>query len=107
MSTPSTEQLTAEQRAYNIADSDLFQLAAYGHHTYNPDSHNDGTPRTTQEREQGLQDYRDRLRAAQARFEAAILMRAAAQFGRYDNQPADRLRAMATQILEEITPCEP
>lgn len=73
-------ELTETQKVYNVAEAELFELAAYGHHTHDPAYRNNGTHRTPQEREAGGEDYRNRLRQAQTRFEAAALVKAAAYF---------------------------
>ncbi|MGW7636143.1 hypothetical protein [Streptomyces decoyicus] len=73
-------ELTETQKAYNVAQYELFQLAAYGHHTYDPAYLSDGTLRTPRERKAGGEEYHDRLRQAQTRFEAAALTKAAEYF---------------------------
>jgi hypothetical protein len=73
-------ELTEAQKAYNVTQYELFQLGAYGHYTYAPDRNNDGTFKTLSERETNTKDYNQRLRAAQTRFEAAALLKAADYF---------------------------
>jgi hypothetical protein len=65
-------ELTETQKAYNVAQSELFQLAAYGHCVYHPAGEM-ATDRGKRQHER----YRDLIRAAQARFEAAALRKAA------------------------------
>lgn len=56
-----TAPLTDQQREYNTAQAELFQLAVYGHSTHWPT----GTGHPS--------EYIDAVRAAQERFEAAVL----------------------------------
>ncbi|WWM24849.1 hypothetical protein QBW33_13290 [Streptomyces sp. B21-104] len=77
---PDEQPLTAAQREYVTAQYDLFQLAAHGHYTYAPlHDRKTGAYLSTQQIKAGQQDYNDRLRAAQARSEAATI-RAAAEW---------------------------
>jgi len=75
---PDEQPLTAAQREYVTAQYDLFQLAAHGHYTYAPlHDRKTGAYLSTQQIKAGQQDYNDRLRAAQARSEAATIRAAA------------------------------
>lgn len=66
---PQTEpDLTETQKAYNVAQSDMFQLAAYGHHRYHP-----LVEALTDEGKRQQRDYNDRLLAARDELEAALL----------------------------------
>jgi len=60
--------LTETQKAYNVAQSDMFQLAAYGHHRYHP-----LVESLTDEGKRQERDYNDRLLAARDALEAALL----------------------------------
>lgn len=66
--------LTEVQKAYNVAQYELYQLAAYGHCTYT-----NGELLTAEGKRQQA-DYNDRIQAAQTRFEAAALAKAAEYF---------------------------
>ena len=68
-------ELTETQKAYNVAQYELFQLAAYGHHSYHPSGEC-----LTDEGKRQRSDYNDRIRAAQERFEAMALLKAAEYF---------------------------
>lgn len=66
---PQTEpDLTETQKAYNVASSNMFQLAAYGHHRYHP-----LVEALTDEGKRQQRDYNDRLGAAREELEAALL----------------------------------
>jgi hypothetical protein len=60
--------LTETQKAYNVASSDMFQLAAYGHHRYHP-----LVESLTDEGKRQERDYNDRLMAARDALQAALL----------------------------------
>ena len=113
-------ELTEAQKAYNITQYELFQLATYGHYRYDPERNNDGTYKTLSERETNRKDYHQRLHRAQTRFDAAALLKAADYFqGVIDS--ADRgpqfnayywggvqhtvegLRRQAADLLKELT----
>lgn len=112
---PGEAALTGTQREYNIAQSDLFQLAAWGRDSY----HRTGELLTREGQQQHAQ-YRDAIHKAQARFEAAVLAKAAdeitrtafdtdgpaAQWNWWDaatipDSIAEFLRGLAQQIREE------
>jgi hypothetical protein len=61
-------QLTGPQKAYNVAQSEMFQLAAYGHHRYHPSGE-----ALTDEGKRQQRDYNDRIRAAREQLEATLL----------------------------------
>lgn len=75
--TDAEPELTETQKAYNVAEAKLFQLAAYGHHKYWPLVGNDGSYLSEREQEVGRRNYCERIRRAQAEFEAAALRLAA------------------------------
>lgn len=60
--------LTDVQKAYNVAQHEMFQLAAYGHHRYHPLQEC-----LTPEGKRQERDYNDRLRKAREDLEAAVL----------------------------------
>ncbi|MDX2996389.1 hypothetical protein [Streptomyces scabiei] len=67
--TDTTEtELTETQKAYNVAQYELFQLAAYGHHRHHPSGE-----ALTDEGKRQQRDYNDRIRAAREELEAALL----------------------------------
>lgn len=61
-------ELTDTQKAYNVAQSEMFQLAAYGHHRYHPLQEC-----LTDEGKRQQRDYNDRITAAQEQLGAAVL----------------------------------
>lgn len=105
-------ELTEVQKEYNLAKSELFQLAAYGHCTYT------NGELLTDEGKRKQQDYNDRIRQAQARFEAAALRKSAEYFqGLLDAEQAPEknpqywtavhhivrgLRCQAADLLKEL-----
>jgi hypothetical protein len=60
-------ELTETQKAYNVAQSKLFQLAAYGHCTYT------NGEMLTREGQRQQRDYNDRITTAREQLEAAVL----------------------------------
>lgn len=60
--------LTPVQQAYNLAQSEMFQLAAYGHHRYHPS----GEALTDNGRREQA-DYNNRIRKAREALEVAVL----------------------------------
>jgi hypothetical protein len=60
--------LTETQMAYNVAQSEMFQLAAYGHHRYHPLQEC-----LTDEGKRQQRDYNDHIQAAREKLEAAVL----------------------------------
>jgi hypothetical protein len=82
-------QLTETQKAYNVAAGSLFQLAAYGHCVYHP-----AGEMATERGKRQHERYRDLIRAAQARFEAAALRKAA------DAAEAETTQLKAHGVLE-------
>lgn len=66
---------TEMQKAYNVAQGEMFQLAAYGDCKYWPLKE-----ALTDEGRRQMRDYHARLRNAQTRFEAADLMKSAEYF---------------------------
>lgn len=60
--------LTETQMAYNVAQSEMFQLAAYGHHRYHPSGE-----ALTAEGKRQQRDYNNRISAAREQLEAATL----------------------------------
>nr|WP_015060959.1 hypothetical protein [Streptomyces sp. W75]AFH75145.1 hypothetical protein pCQ4.20c [Streptomyces sp. W75] len=60
--------LTDTQKAYNVAQAEMFQLAAYGHHRYHPS----GECLTAEGRRQA-RDYNYRIQAAREELNAALL----------------------------------
>lgn len=112
---PTEAELTSTQREYNTAQAQLFQLAAWGRDSY----HRTGEL-LTREGQQQHAAYRDAIQKAQARFEAAVLAKAADEIVRMISDtdgPAARwdwwdaatipgsiaefLRGLAQQIREE------
>lgn len=96
---PQTEpDLTEAQKAYNVAQYEMFQLAAYGHCTY--------TPRAellTAEGKADQADYNGRIRKAREQLEAAVLRLVAehAETFRGDwGVPAAWLRSLAEDPAE-------
>jgi hypothetical protein len=91
---PQTEpDLTETQKAYNVAQSDMFQLAAYGHHRYHP-----LVEALTDEGKRQQRDYNDRLLAARDALEAALLRLVAEHAETFANSrfvSADWLRSLA------------
>lgn len=84
--------LTETQMAYNVAQSDVFHLAAYGHHRYHPSGE-----ALTDEGKRQQRDYNDRIRAAREELEAALL-RLIAEHAETCGSPfvsADHLRTLA------------
>jgi hypothetical protein len=74
-------ELTETDKAYYAAQYQLYQLyqlGAFGHYTYAPlTDRATGQYLPLQQREAGQRDYGERLRAAQATFEAAAIRKAA------------------------------
>ena len=108
-------ELTEVQKAYNVTQYELFQLAAYGHYTYDPERNNDGTFKTITERETNRRNYNQRLRDAQTRYEAAALLKAAEELhtaGKPTCDPDDggccwydavkALESRAAELLKEL-----
>jgi hypothetical protein len=62
-----TDPLTGPQKAYNAAQYEMFQLAAYGHCTYT------NGEMLTREGQRQQRDYNDRITAAREQLEAAVL----------------------------------
>ena len=60
-------ELTEAQKAYNVAQYELFQLAAYGHCTYT------NGEMLTQEGQRQQRDYNARITKARETLEAALL----------------------------------
>lgn len=60
--------LTDVQKAYNVASSEMFQLAAYGHHRYHPSGESLTDKGRKEER-----DYNNRLFKAREDLEASLL----------------------------------
>lgn len=105
-------ELTEAQKAYNVAQYELFQLAAYGHCTYT------NGEMLTEEGKQRQRDYNDRIRAGQTRFEAAAILKAADYFQTVLDQvqkpeenayywtgvqhTVEGLRAQATELIKEL-----
>lgn len=90
--------LTDVQKAYNVAQSEVFQLAAYGHHRYHPL----GECLTDEGRRQ-QRDYLDRLRIAREELEAAVLRLVAEhaeQVAEVDAAPVRWLRMLADDPAE-------
>ncbi|MFB7461257.1 hypothetical protein [Streptomyces sp. NPDC056188] len=81
MTDPATG-LTETQMAYNVAQSEMFQLAAYGHHRYHPSG-----DCLTDEGKRQQSDYNDRIRAAREELEAAVLRLVAEHGERYRTLP--------------------
>ncbi|GGU62388.1 hypothetical protein [Streptomyces lavendofoliae] len=72
--TSNESELTETQKAYNVAQYELFQLAAYGHYTHAPlTDTRTGKYLSIREIEAGQQDYNDRIRQAREQLEAAVL----------------------------------
>jgi hypothetical protein len=98
LTTESEPELTETQKAYNVAQSNIFQLAAYGHCTY--------TPRAELLTDKGKAeqaDYNDRIRKAREELEAAVLRLVAehAETFRGDwGVPAAWLRSLAEDPAE-------
>jgi hypothetical protein len=66
--------LTEVQMAYNAAQYEVFQLAAYGHHRFAPlTDRRTGEYLSISEIEAGQRDYNDRIQAAREELEAAVL----------------------------------
>jgi hypothetical protein len=83
--------LTEVQKAYNVAASNMFQLAAYGHHRYHPSGE-----ALTSEGKRQQRDYNNRLSAAREELEAAVLRLVAEHAEIYHGRPTtDWLRALA------------
>ena len=61
-------ELTDVQKAYNVAQAEMFQLAAYGHHRYHP-----LVESLTDEGKRQERDYNNRLLQARDDLEAALL----------------------------------
>ncbi|MGW2533532.1 hypothetical protein ACWCTD_03440 [Streptomyces sp. NPDC001499] len=75
---PDEQPLTPAQREHVTAQYDLFQLAAHGHYTHAPlRDRETGAYLSTEQIKAGQQNYNDRIRAAQARSEAATIRAAA------------------------------
>jgi hypothetical protein len=74
--------LTDVQKAYNVAQSDMFQLAAYGHHRYHPSGE-----ALTPEGKRQQRDYNDRLLQARDDLEAGLLRLVAEHGERYGLLP--------------------
>ena len=71
-------ELTETDKAYYVAQYELYQLGAFGHYTYAPlTDRATGQYLPLQQREAGQRDYGERLRTAQATFEAAAIRKAA------------------------------
>jgi hypothetical protein len=84
--------LTDTQKAYNVAQSEMFQLAAYGHCTYT-----NGELLTAEGKRQQA-DYNDRIRRAREELEAAVLRLVAEHAETFANSrfvSADWLRSLA------------
>ncbi|MEW2402180.1 hypothetical protein [Streptomyces sp. NPDC046862] len=64
---PETD-LTDVQKAYNVAQYEMFQLAAYGHHRYHPSGEC-----LTDEGKRQARDYNDRLLKTRTDLEAGLL----------------------------------
>lgn len=91
-------ELTDVQKAYNVAQSEMLQLAAYGHHRYHPL----GECLTDEGRRQ-QRDYLDRLRTAREELEAAVLRLVAEHAERIaevDAAPVRWLRTLADDPAE-------
>ncbi|MFI8792657.1 hypothetical protein [Streptomyces sp. NPDC055105] len=89
-------ELTEVQKAYNVAQSEMFQLAAYGHHRYHPSGE-----ALTDEGKRQQSDYLDRLRTAREDLEAATLRLVAEHAELYRGRPtADWLRSLADDGAE-------
>jgi hypothetical protein len=70
-------ELTDAEKAYNVAWYELFQLAAYGHHRYNPlRDPKTGCSLSIRQIEEGSRVYREHIRRAQENLEGAILLKA-------------------------------
>jgi hypothetical protein len=84
--------LTETQKAYNVAQYEMFQLAAYGHCTYT-----NGELLTAEGKRQQA-DYNDRIRRAREELEAAVLRLVAEHAETFANSrfvSADWLRSLA------------
>jgi hypothetical protein len=67
-------ELTEAQKAYNTAQYEMFQLAAYGHHRHAPlIDMRTGKYLSIREIEARQRDYNDRIQAAREELEAAVL----------------------------------
>ncbi|MCL8016889.1 hypothetical protein [Streptomyces sp. AS02] len=76
------DQLTDVQKAYNLAQYEMFQLAAYGHHRYHP-----LVESLTPEGKRQERDYNDRLLKARDDLEAGLLRLVAEHGERYRTLP--------------------
>lgn len=89
--------LTETQKAYNVAQYEMFQLAAYGHCTYT------NGELLTDEGKRQQADYNNRIRTAREQLEAAVLRLVAehAETFRGDwGVPAAWLRSLAEDPAE-------
>ncbi|MFF3928198.1 hypothetical protein [Streptomyces hirsutus] len=108
--------LTEAQKAYNVAQYEMFQLAAYGHCTYT-----NGEMLTDEGRRQ-QRDYNDRIRTAREELEAAVLRLVAERGEMYRTVPAPvvgwlrtladdpaelSLLVLSPEELEEVRPAAP
>jgi len=85
--------LTRTQKTFNVAQSEVFQLAAYGHHRYHP-----GGEALTDEGKRQQRDYNDRIRSAREQLEAALLRLVAEHAETFANSrfvSVDWLRSLA------------
>ncbi|MCI3277578.1 hypothetical protein [Streptomyces cylindrosporus] len=92
------DDLTDTQKAYNVAHSEMFQLAAYGHHKYHPS----GEALTAEGKRQQA-DYNDRIEEARDGLEAALLRLVAEHVETYHRRqdvPTGWLRALADDPAE-------
>lgn len=90
-------ELTETQKAYNVAQYEIFQLAAYGHCTYT------NGELLTDEGKRQQADYNDRIRAAREELEAALLRLVAEHaetFGGDWGVPAAWMRSLADDPAE-------
>jgi hypothetical protein len=80
--------LTEAQKAYNTAQYEVFQLAAYGHHRFAPlPNRRTGEYLSISEIEAGQRDYNDRIQAAREALEAAVLRLVAEHGETYQTLP--------------------
>ena len=90
-------ELTETQKAYNVAQYEIFQLAAYGHCTYT-----NGELLTAEGKRQQA-DYNDRIRKAREELEAAVLRLVAEHAETFRGGwgvPAAWLRSLADEPAE-------
>ena len=81
MTTNPQTELTETQKAYNVAQHEIFQLAAYGHCTYT------NGELLTEDGKRMQRDYNDRIRTAREELEAAVLRLVAEHGERYRTLP--------------------